>query len=37
MKSFMDTVTFNQAGNEVTLIKRRTSDFSLPPLKSRAA
>ncbi len=31
MKSFMDTVTFNQAGNEVTLIKR-TSDFSLHPL-----
>ena len=33
MKSFMDTVTFNQAGNEVTLIKRRTIDLSLPPLE----
>ncbi len=26
MKSFMDSVTFNQAGNEVTLVKRKTAD-----------
>jgi diguanylate cyclase (GGDEF)-like protein/PAS domain S-box-containing protein len=30
MKSFMDSVTFNQAGNEVTLVKRRTANFPLP-------
>src|SRR5208283_4144354 len=29
MKSFMDSVTFNQAGNEVTLVKRKTTDFPL--------
>jgi len=29
MKSFMDSVTFNQAGNEVTLVKRRTADSLL--------
>ncbi len=29
MKSFMDSVTFNQAGNEVTLIKRKTADSPL--------
>ena len=29
MKSFMDSVTFNQAGNEVTLIKRKTADAPL--------
>jgi len=32
MKSFMDSVTFNQAGNEVTLVKRRTADSPLPSL-----
>ena len=33
MKSFMDSVTFNQAGNEVTLVKRRIADSSFPPLE----
>ena len=32
MKSFMDSVTFNRAGNEVTLVKRKTADPSLPAL-----
>jgi len=32
MMSFMDSVTFNQAGNEVTLVKRRTADSPLHPL-----
>ncbi len=32
MKSFMDSVTFNHAGNEVTLVKRRSTDSPLPPL-----
>jgi diguanylate cyclase (GGDEF)-like protein/PAS domain S-box-containing protein len=32
MKSFMDSVTFNRAGNEVTLIKRRSGEGALPPL-----
>jgi diguanylate cyclase (GGDEF)-like protein/PAS domain S-box-containing protein len=31
MKSFMDSVTFNQAGNEVTLVKRRTTANPLSP------
>ncbi len=29
MKSFMDSVAFNQAGNEVTLTKRRSADTQL--------
>ena len=32
MKSFMDSVTFNQGGNEVTLVKRRTADIPPPPI-----
>jgi hypothetical protein len=26
MRTFMDEVTFNDAGNEVTMVKRRTGD-----------
>ena len=32
MKSFMDSVTFNDAGNEVILVKRRPTDSLLRPL-----
>jgi diguanylate cyclase (GGDEF)-like protein/PAS domain S-box-containing protein len=30
MKAFMDSVTFNRAGNEVTLVKRRHGESRLP-------
>lgn len=32
MKSFMDSVSFNREGNEVTLIKKRSGESALPPL-----
>jgi diguanylate cyclase (GGDEF)-like protein/PAS domain S-box-containing protein len=32
MKSFMDSVVFNETGNEVTLIKRRTAPSQIDPL-----
>ena len=31
MKSFMDSVTFNPAGNEVTLVKRKAADSHSTP------
>ena len=37
MKSFMDSVTFNQAGNEVTMVKCRSADSPLPQLAKPAA
>jgi diguanylate cyclase (GGDEF)-like protein/PAS domain S-box-containing protein len=36
MKSFMDSVSFNRAGNEVTLLKKRIGEGSLPPLMGPA-
>ena len=32
MKSFMDSVSFNRAGNEVTLVKKRNGESALPSL-----
>jgi diguanylate cyclase (GGDEF)-like protein/PAS domain S-box-containing protein len=37
MKSFMDEVSYNKVGNEVTLVKRRTSDSPLLSSASRGA